>query len=894
MINNDDEFEIMTWNAHSLRPKRLEFFDYMINNEVSAAAVSETFLCDDDSLYHPLFVVKRLDRPGNTRGGGVAIVLRHDVPYELLPHPNTNVIEAISVRILSDVAPFVFTAVYFPPSDDPNILECYKGDLHLLKSLHPEHVIAGDLNSRHTQWNCVQANSAGRILCDFVETTDVILYHPSTPTHYPENNGTPSTIDLMLVHGTIHLSDPVTYTDLSSDHRPVHCSVLSPMSKRTTTTRILDYDNANWMMYQRIVGRGSRDAPTDLSSPDKIDEAITHISQLMTLAESVAVPTKRIVKSIPKLPAHVRRLKTIRNSLTRRWQRSTNPNERQLYKEARDSISQRIETEINKTINDNFTRSVERINQDSGPFRRKLWKITKHFKSRPANTPPLIKDNRRLVTDNEKCEAFAEHFQQVHDSAVVPQSTRLRRLARQSKSAIKSAINYHSPTLTITDVKNALRLLKNSKASGPDRIGHRLLKKLPDEGVKVLCNIFNACARIGYFPKAWKIATVIAIRKPGKPANQIDSYRPISLLSNIGKLFERLILPHIQCFIDDNNIIKDMQYGFQPSKSCTHQLVRITQIIRRAIRHRQSIGMLAIDLKSAFDTLWHDGLIHKMHLLGFPTFILRLVASFLEDRFFRVKIGSTMSTVRPVKAGTAQGAVWSPSLFNVYVADIPTERDCISAQFADDTAKLSVSHRTSTIHRRLQKSCNRTTKFFERWGIKTNGPKSTAVLFTQKTAERHRPQTKLKVDETEVDWSETLKYLGVHLDKRLRYGKHVEETIAKGNRLMKMLYPLVCRNSPLSLENKLLLFKSVFRPAICYASPVWSHCAVTHLRRLQIFQNKLLKMMMNLHWRTATEDVHLDSGIEMLIPYLERISSQFFDKCRTNINQDIVALADGN
>lgn len=302
--------------------------------------------------------------------------------------------------------------------------------------------------------------------------------------------------------------------------------------------------------------------------------------------------------------------------MTRRWQRATNGTEKQLYKEARDSLATKIRVEVNKATNNNFAKSLGRLHQDPGPYRKQILETTKHFKSRPNNTLPLIKDGQRLVTNSEKCEKFASHFQSNHDSAASPSSARLRRLARNSKRDIGDALNHqHTTSVTTTDVKHALRRLKNAKAAGPDHIGNRLLKKLPEKGVNTLRNILNACIRICYFPKAWKIATVTAIHKLGKPANLSSSYRPISLLSNIGKLFERLIMPYLQSHLEDNNIIGDFLYGFRPMKSCTHQLFQVTKLIRQSISTKHSVGMLALDLKAAFDTLWYDGLLYKMTLL---------------------------------------------------------------------------------------------------------------------------------------------------------------------------------------------------------------------------------------------------------------------------------------
>lgn len=113
--------------------------------------------------------------------------------------------------------------------------------------------------------------------------------------------------------------------------------------------------------------------------------------------------------------------------------------------------------------------------------------------------------------------------------------------------------------------------------------------------------------------------------------------------------------------------------------------------------------MLAIDLKATFDSVWHQGLIHKLSCLSFPLHIVRLVQSYLENRSFQVRIGSSMSSRFDIKAGVPQGAVWAPVLFNIYIHELPCPKDVTIAQFAEDTAVIAQSKRTSTVVNRLQR-----------------------------------------------------------------------------------------------------------------------------------------------------------------------------------------------
>ena len=175
----------------------------------------------------------------------------------------------------------------------------------------------------------------------------------------------------------------------------------------------------------------------------------------------------------------------------------------------------------------------------------------------------------------------------------------------------------------------------------------------------------------------------------------------------------------------------------------------------------KSVGMLCLDLTCAFDCVQHDSLLYKMSELRFPLYLLKAVDSFLSHPRFMVAIGITFSAVMETKVGVPQGSVISPTLFNVYVHDIPRPADVEMAQLADDPTYITASHRTSTIVRRLQVMGDRVVRYFTRWGIRVSGPKSSAILFSRKLAARHRPASNLRIGGEEVQWSAVMKYLGM-------------------------------------------------------------------------------------------------------------------------------------
>jgi len=137
------------------------------------------------------------------------------------------------------------------------------------------------------------------------------------------------------------------------------------------------------------------------------------------------------------------------------------------------------------------------------------------------------------------------------------------------------------------------------------------------------------------------------------------------------------------------------------------------------------------------------------------------------------------------------------------------------------------------------------------------------------------PTRDLTILNEKIQWQTSIKYLGIILDKSLLFAKHIDYAIKRFNLYIKILYSFINRNSKLSLKNKLILFKTIFRPVLTYGSPIWGNCAETHRNKLQIAQNKLLKTINNLPWFFSTVKLHELSNIEKLNNYINKINEKF-------------------
>jgi hypothetical protein len=176
------------------------------------------------------------------------------------------------------------------------------------------------------------------------------------------------------------------------------------------------------------------------------------------------------------------------------------------------------------------------------------------------------------------------------------------------------------PKLTTPEeVQEAIRGLKVSKAPGPNGIPNRALKHLPQRAVSFLVLLFNAILLTHHFPSVWKHARVISILKPGKDPALPSSYRPISLLDTIGKLFEKILLARILHEVSERGLMRDEQFGFRPRHSTSMQLARLVERITRNFGEKRLTGAVFLDVAKAFDTVWIDGLLYKLTLLKLPS-----------------------------------------------------------------------------------------------------------------------------------------------------------------------------------------------------------------------------------------------------------------------------------
>ena len=313
---------------------------------------------------------------------------------------------------------------------------------------------------------------------------------------------------------------------------------------------------------------------------------------------------------------------------------------------------------------------------------RDFWRIANSVLNKGKSAIfPLFNGPEVLSSASDKAKLFANNFSKnsnLDDSGIsLP--------VFPSRTILK----LHNISITPKMVNNVITNLDSSKASGPDCILVVVLKNCESELPYILAKLFNMCLKESCFPDCWKVSSVVPVFKNIGERFTAKNYRPVSLLSVVSKVFEKLVNSRIVDPLQNCGLFSDFQYGFRFSRSTVDLLTVVSDRIARAFSRFEATRAVVLDISKAFDRVWHAGLLHKVKFYGISSQIFCLISSFLSNRWLRVVLDGKSSQEYPVDAGVLHGSILGPTLFLLYINDLPDDVICNIAIYADDTTLYS-------------------------------------------------------------------------------------------------------------------------------------------------------------------------------------------------------------
>ena len=442
----------------------------------------------------------------------------------------------------------------------------------------------------------------------------------------------------------------------------------------------------------------------------------------------------------------------------------------------------------------------------------------KRFQKIPEELPI----NNVVSTDRAAhVEAFADYFENTYDAAINRQNQDQRRILEQEllrefgnfSPAIQFTNNelacldegIHNEDLFIsTDTVISYAAKINNKTShGIDSIPNYLLKRCPFIFYQQVGILINNMSNTGFTPEKWKMAMMTPIHKAGKSKDDIRYYRPISLLPNLSKLWERTMLERLEHFMENNGLNKENQFGFTKGLSTQHALTIMGSKIASSINKKIPIIAASLDLEKCYDSVCPLLLTKKLKNSEFSHHWTRTIFNFLRHRKFAVKIGDNISTTRTARTGLPQGSVVAPGLFKFFSHDLPQpdqSRGMSSLSFADDHIVLAAS-RPLEAAASLSAFLDEIHEYYETNGISCNKEKSNVIIFTgvlnrlPRLTRKEVKEAVVRMDGQPLARTNQIKYLGVILNVKYSFVKHIQQAISKAASVTGIMKGILARKA---------------------------------------------------------------------------------------------------
>ena len=528
-------------------------------------------------------------------------------------------------------------------------------------------------------------------------------------------------------------------------------------------------------------------------------------------------------------------------------------------KEAFKKIRNKLTNEIKKTHGMYYQNKIQQEKQNL----KVMWNI---FGS--VINPKKIKQNTKIdeLTIGNKS---IKDYQEISNAMNNFFSTVGSKLAEKHKTDDNSHKKYLTNRINSTiylfptnqsEIADLFAKLDLKKPGGGDNVSPKLLVASKETTIPLLEHLFNLSFNTRVVPEKLKLAKLIPIFKKVLDEERLEpgNYRPISLLSIINKLLEKLMYKLLISFVNKHKVLYKYQFGFRKNHSTTLALIEITDNILKDLEEGMHTAGIFIDFKKAFDTVDHNILFSKLEHYGIRGQALDWLKSYLTNRQQFAYVNGKNSTKQKITYGVPQGSVLGPLLFLIFTNDIGNCTESKIRLFADDTNSFV----NSDSYTGLKKIISSTLKEIFKWCSDNK-----LTIATDKTCYTifHKPKQKIpkfmnsiNINNIKIKREETSKYLGIILDETLSFKPHITELISKLTKITNS-FKIVKHYVP--IKNRKTLFEAYFVSKLQYGIEIYGSASNQLMHSLQIKQNRALKTLYNLDFLTPTKKIHRDYKI---------------------------------
>ena len=388
------------------------------------------------------------------------------------------------------------------------------------------------------------------------------------------------------------------------------------------------------------------------------------------------------------------------------------------------------------------------------------------------------------------------------------------------------------------EVQKIIKSLKN-KAGGVDGISNKILKNISDYILDPLVYVINISIDNAIYPDHFKIAEVVPIFKSNEkflPTN----YRPISLISNLAKIYEKILHNRLNDFFTKNKIISKNQYGFIKNSGTKDAIADFSNHIYKSLDSSSCTAAVLLDFSKAFDTVNHNILLAKLETYGIRGKVFSLIKSYLSDRQQYVRVNGIVSNLAKINIGVPQGTILGPLFFIIYMNDIfQIHKNIVS--YADDTVILCTDTSWEKTQEFLQNILSNISNWLDLNFLSLNTNKTVYMTFS--IYKNKLPTNfEISINNCKLENVTNYKYLGLYIDQHMRFNVHVNNLVKKLRYFLYIFYNL---KSVMNTKSLLTIYYGLFHSVATYGIIAWGNAYKNVVQKLFKLQDRVLRIILS-------------------------------------------------
>ena len=741
-----------------------------------------------------------------------------------------------------------------------------------------------DSNAYADEWGSGETDNRGRRLTALLASEDCLILNDGLlPTYCHQTTLATSFIDVTAVSASLSplchdwsVSPMVTM----SDHRYISFKIRlqSPPINHRIHSKKFCVSRANWEVFDAglmAFQPAFRRSIESCANIEDIERTTELYMDTISVIAKAAIPLSRVCgRSKEWWTPELTILRTEKNRL---WNRLHHRPHNFIERHAEYLAAYRhYRTTLRKTRDEAFEDWCT-VDEDL-PF-GPVYDLFKAKRHRNAPLKPLLRpDGSFSTSEAETIDILLTKYFPIDDiTSDTPADTIIREVTTTP------LLTPQDDPFSVSEVRAVIWSMKTKRTPGYDLITAPILRQITEKLLPELTLLFNKCLLFGCFPGPYKRAIIKFIPKPNSEGVvTAKAFRPICLLTTIGKALDSLLIKRIQWFLGTNRRMSDLQFGFTPQKGTIDALLHATDIIGRYRKKQWAVYAISLDIESAFDSAkWHH-ILSALRAKDCPSNLYRLAQHYFSDRWVTAATQSR-SVDRQATQGCMQGSPSGPVFWNILydgLLTLPYPPHVYPQAYADD-ALLIVCGSRPDLAATLATRC---LSMVADWGAALSlrfNPAKTQILNLGKGADSIKPIVLMAG--TPVSFSNEIKLLGVTLDKKLTYDKHIAEVCHK-TRIVAQRLARVSRDEwgfgPRAMKT---LWRCALKPAITYASALWA-------RRAKIdYNQKILKTTQRLTllraaraYRTVShEALYTLNGVIPIMLRIEELATHHYVSRRT-------------